>query len=57
MDLIARIALDVLALLLVCSALAAKDFRLADHTALLIGGAVLILGSMLFVPRALAIGL
>ena len=57
MDLIARIALDVLAPLLVYSALAAKDFRLADHTALLIGGAVLILGSMLFVPRALAIGL
>jgi predicted permease len=40
-----RIALDVLAPLLVYSALAAKDFRLADHTALLIGGAVLILGS------------
>lgn len=40
-----RIALDVLAPLLVYSALAAKDFRLADHVTLLIGGAVLILGS------------
>jgi predicted permease len=40
-----RIALDVLAPLLVYSALAAKDFRLADHTALLVGGAILILGS------------
>ena len=40
-----RIALDVLAPLLVYSALAAKDFRLADHTTLLVGGAILILGS------------
>jgi predicted permease len=40
-----RIALDVLAPLLVYSALAAKDFRLADHVTLLVGGAVLILGS------------
>jgi len=40
-----RIALDVLAPLLVYSALAAKDFRLGDHIALLIGGAILILGS------------
>ncbi len=32
-----RIALDVLAPLLVYSALAAKDFRLADHTTLLVG--------------------
>ncbi len=34
-----RIALDVLAPLLVYSALAAKDFRMADHVLLLIGGA------------------
>lgn len=40
-----RIALDVLAPVLVYSALAAKDFRLADHMPLLIGGTVLILGS------------
>ncbi|MDQ7744028.1 AEC family transporter [Hydrogenophaga pseudoflava] len=40
-----RIALDVLAPVLVYSALAAKEFRLADHVPLLIGGAVLILGS------------
>lgn len=40
-----RIALDVLAPVLVYSALAAKDFRLADHVPLLIGGTVLILGS------------
>ncbi len=38
-----RIALDVLAPLLVYSALASRDFRMADHTALLIGGTVLIL--------------
>jgi predicted permease len=40
-----RIALDVLAPLLVYSALAAKDFQLGDHVLLLIGGTVLILGS------------
>ncbi|MGS5086631.1 AEC family transporter [Hydrogenophaga sp. A37] len=40
-----RIALDVLAPALVYSALASKDFRLADHVPLLIGGTVLILGS------------
>jgi predicted permease len=40
-----RIVLDVLAPVLVYTALAAKDFRLQDHTALLIGGALLILGS------------
>ena len=40
-----RIALDVLAPVLVYSALAAKDFHLADHVPLLIGGTVLILGS------------
>lgn len=39
-----RIALDVLAPVLVYSALAAKDFRIAEHTALLVGGTVLILG-------------
>jgi len=52
-----RIALDVLAPLLVYSALAAKDFRLADHVALLIGGTVLILGSGLLAwPLARAFG-
>ncbi len=40
-----RIALDVLAPVLVYSALAAKDFHLVDHVPLLIGGTVLILGS------------
>ncbi len=40
-----RIALDVLAPVLVYSALASKDFRIADHVPLLIGGTVLILGS------------
>ncbi|MCU0927586.1 MAG: AEC family transporter [Hydrogenophaga sp.] len=40
-----RIALDVLAPVLVYSALAAKDFQLADHVPLLVGGTVLILGS------------
>lgn len=40
-----RIALDVLAPVLVYSALAARDFRLADHVPLLIGGTALILGS------------
>ncbi|GAA6143604.1 AEC family transporter [Hydrogenophaga sp. 5NK40-0174] len=40
-----RIALDVLAPLLVYSALASKDFHLTDHVPLLVGGAVLILGS------------
>ena len=38
-----RIVLDVLAPMLVYTALAAKDFRLADHGLLLAGGAVLIL--------------
>lgn len=48
-----RIALDVLAPLLVYSALAAKDFQIADHWMLLIGGTVLILGSgLLAVPLA-----
>jgi predicted permease len=40
-----RIALDVLAPVLVYSALASRDFRLADHGPLLVGGTVLILGS------------
>ena len=40
-----RIALDVLAPVLVYSALASRDFRIADHVPLLIGGTVLILGS------------
>ena len=40
-----RIALDVLAPALVYTALASKDFRLQDHAVLLLGGALLILGS------------
>lgn len=40
-----RVSLDVLAPLLVYSALAAKDFHLAEHWTLLLGGTVLILGS------------
>lgn len=52
-----RIALDVLAPVLVYSALAAKDFRIADHTPLLLGSAVLILGSGLLAwPLARAFG-
>ena len=52
-----RIALDVLAPVLVYSALAAKDFQLADHVLLLIGGTVLILGSGLLAwPLARAFG-
>jgi predicted permease len=52
-----RIALDVLAPLLVYSALAAKDFRLGEHLALLIGGAILILASGLLAwPLARAFG-
>ena len=48
-----RIALDVLAPLLVYSALAAKDFQIAEHWPLLIGGTVLILGSgLLAMPLA-----
>ena len=48
-----RIALDVLAPLLVYSALAAKDFEIAAHWSLLIGGTVLILGSgLLALPLA-----
>lgn len=52
-----RIALDVLAPLLVYSALAAEDFRLADHVPLLVGGTVLILGcGLLAWPVAKAFG-
>lgn len=52
-----RIALDVLAPLLVYSALASRDFRMADHAALLIGGTLLILGSGLLAwPLAKAFG-
>jgi malate permease and related proteins len=48
-----RIALDVLAPLLVYSALAAKDFQIGEHWSLLIGGTVLILGSgLLALPLA-----
>jgi predicted permease len=52
-----RIALDVLAPVLVYSALAAKDFRMADHLPLLIGGTALILGGGLLAwPVARAFG-
>lgn len=52
-----RIALDVLSPLLVYSALASGDFRLADHTVLLLGGTVLILGGGLLAwPLARALG-
>ena len=51
-----RIALDVLAPLLVYSALAAKDFQIAQHWSLLIGGTVLILGSgLLALPLAVCV--
>ncbi len=52
-----RIALDVLAPLLVYSALASGDFHLGDHSWLLFGGALLILGSGLLAwPLARAFG-
>jgi predicted permease len=52
-----RIALDVLAPVLVYSALASREFRLADHVPLLIGGTVLILGSGLLAwPLARLLG-
>lgn len=52
-----RIALDVLAPVLVYSALAARDFRLTDHLPLLLGGALLILASGLLAwPLARAFG-
>ncbi len=40
-----RVALDVLAPVLIYSALASKDFRLRDHDTLLVGGLLLIFGS------------
>jgi predicted permease len=52
-----RIALDVLAPVLVYSALASKDFNIAEHVSLLIGGTVLILGGGLLAwPLARAFG-
>lgn len=52
-----RIALDVLAPMLVYSALASKDFVIAEHLALLVGGAVIILGGGLLAwPLARAFG-
>ncbi len=52
-----RIALDVLSPLLVYSALASSDFHLGDHTVLLFGGAVLILGGGLLAwPLARLVG-
>ena len=53
-----RIALDILSPLLVYSALASRDFVLAEHWLLLIGGGVLILGSGLLAwPLARAVGM
>lgn len=40
-----RIALDVLSPMLVYTALTSKDFRIAEHVPLLVGGTLLILGS------------
>ena len=52
-----RVALDVLAPVLVYSALAARDFHIQDHITLLVGGTVLILGSGLLAwPVAHAFG-
>jgi predicted permease len=52
-----RIALDVLAPMLVYSALASKDFVIAEHIVLLVGGAVIILGGGLLAwPLAQAFG-
>ncbi|MCU0761409.1 MAG: AEC family transporter [Hydrogenophaga sp.] len=52
-----RVALDVLAPVLVYSALAARDFHIQDHLTLLVGGTVLILGSGLLAwPVARAFG-
>lgn len=52
-----RIALDVLAPMLVYSALASKDFVIAEHLVLLVGGAVIILGGGLLAwPLARAFG-
>jgi predicted permease len=52
-----RIALDVLAPMLVYSALASRDFVIAEHLVLLVGGAVIILGGGLLAwPLAKAFG-
>lgn len=52
-----RIALDVLAPVLVYSALASRDFVMAEHLTLLLGGAVIILGGGLLAwPLARAFG-
>ena len=52
-----RIALDVLAPVLVYSALSSRDFHLAEHVPLLIGGTVLILGGGLLAwPLAHLVG-
>lgn len=52
-----RIALDVLAPVLVYSALAARDFEITQHLPLLLGGAVLILGGGLLAwPLARLVG-
>ncbi|HEX5738775.1 MAG TPA: AEC family transporter, partial [Hydrogenophaga sp.] len=52
-----RVALDVLAPMLVYSALAAKDFHITEHITLLVGGAILILGGGLIAwPMARALG-
>lgn len=52
-----RIALDVLAPVLVYSALASRDFVIAEHLVLLVGGAVIILGGGLLAwPLARAFG-
>lgn len=52
-----RIALDVLAPVLVYSALASRDFVIAEHITLLVGGAVIILGGGLLAwPLARAFG-
>lgn len=52
-----RIALDVLAPMLVYSALASKDFFIAEHLTLLVGGSLIILlGGLLAWPLARAFG-
>jgi predicted permease len=43
-----RVVLDVLSPLLVYTALAGKEFRLEEHIALLVGGALLIIGTGVF---------
>jgi predicted permease len=57
MTLFNRIALDVLAPVLVYSALASRDFHLTDHLPLLLGGALLIIATGLLAwPLARAFG-